>query len=269
MSAGDTQPTLPLEWASAEEPRRRRAWPWLVAFGVVVLLAVAAWFVGEAIARDLVVKTIRSQVITNLALPADQQIDVDVPGAIIPQLIGGSLDEVHVRSQDVALGLFEGDISVEAFDVPIRGDGGIRDAAAVVRVDEAQLRSLLSGVDDFPSDALGIDPPFVTASTELAVFGAAVPVGVSLTPSASEGSLVLTPASLQVAGADVTADELRRQFGILSNSVLRDWPVCIAQYLPAGLVLSDITVDGELLVAEFDIDDSILEDPAMLENGTC
>jgi hypothetical protein len=269
MSAGDTQPTLPLEWTTAEEPRRRRAWPWLVAFAVVALLAAGAWFAGEAIARDLVVKTIRSQIITNLALPADQQIDVDVPGAMIPQLIGGSLDEVRVQSQDVALGPFEGDISVEAFDVPIRGEGELRDATAVVRVDEAQLRSLMAAVDDFPADALGIDAPYVTASTEFDVFGAAIPVGVSLTPGAAEGSLVLTPASVQVAGADVTAEELRRQFGILSNTVLRDWPVCIAQYLPAGLVLRDITVEGDLLVAGFDIDGSIIDDPAMLENGTC
>lgn len=271
MSAADTQPTLPLPdglaW-SDPEPRRRRAWPWLVAFGIVVVLAVVAWFAAEAIARDLVIKTVRTQISTNLALPADQQIDVEVPGAIIPQLLGGSLDEIRISSDDVAVGTFQGDIVVEATDVPIRG-GVIGAGEAVVRMDEEQLRLLMSSVESFPSESLGIAEPDVTASVELSVFGVAVPVGISLTPTAAEGDLVLTPASLQVAGADVTADELRRQFGVLSNAVLRDWPVCISQYLPAGLVLQDVQVDGDEVVARLSVEPTILSDPAMREKGTC
>jgi hypothetical protein len=67
----------------------------------------------------------------------------------------------------------------------------------------------------------------------------------------------------------VTADELRRQFGVLSNAVLRDWPVCIASSLPAGLVLQSVEVVDDELVAMFDIAPSMLTDPAMREPGTC
>lgn len=271
MTANDTQPTLPLPDGLVETVpprRRRRAWPWIVAFGVVVVLAVGAWFLGEMIARDLVERTIRTQVTSNLPIPADQPIDVDVPGAIIPQLIGGRLDEVRVSAEDVSVDVFEGDIAVRMRDVPL-GAGEVRDATAVVTLDEEQLRRLMSQVEGFPAEALGIDGSFVTASTELSLFGASIPIGFSLTPSAAEGSLVLTPASLQVAGADVTADELRRQFGILSNAVLRDWPVCIAQYLPAGLALDGVEVAGDELVARFAIADTIITDPAMRARGTC
>lgn len=269
MSSGDTQPTLPLgEWTPAAAPKKRRGGAWLVAFAIVALLAVGAWFAGEWIARSLVVSTIRTQITENLALPAGQHIDVDVPGAVLPQVIGGTLGEVRVSSEDVALGVFEGDIAIEAFDVPIRG-GDVREATAVVRVDEDQLRSLMSSVDRFPSQTLGFDEPDVTASLELSVLGASVPVGISLTPSASEGDLVLTPASVQVAGADISTDELKRQFGIVSNAVLRDWPVCIRQYLPAALTLTDVRVDGEHLVATFDVAETVLSDTGMQENGTC
>ncbi|MDN3494570.1 DUF2993 domain-containing protein [Planococcus sp. APC 4015] len=271
MATGDTQPTLPLPdgLVATEQPRRpRRAWPWLVAFGIVVLLAVGAWFLGEMIARDLVEKTIRTQITSNLPVPADQEIDVDVPGAIIPQLIGGRLDEVRVAADDIAIDAFAGDIAVEMRDVPIRG-GAVSDASATVTLDEAQLRRLMAQVDGFPSDALGIDSSFVTASMELSLFGASIPIGFSLTPSADEGELVLTPESLQVAGADVTVDELRRQFGVLSNAVLRDWPVCVAQYLPAGLALDTVDVVGDDLVARFSIADTILTDPALRTRGTC
>ncbi|MGX1701379.1 LmeA family phospholipid-binding protein [Microbacterium sp. NPDC055357] len=257
--------------ASAPTPAARparRGRGWVVVIAIVALLAVGAWFAGEAIARTVVERTIRTQVISNLALPSDQVIDVDLPGPVLPQLIGGRLGEIGVRSDDVELGAFRGDVEVAAFDVPIRG-GDVRNATALVRVDDEDLRHLMSSVAEFPVEALGIAAPDVTATVELSLFGAAVPIGVSLTPSADDGALVLTPASIQVAGADVTADELRRQFGILSNAVLRDWPVCIAQYLPAGMTLTDVAVDDDELVARFAIADAILRDRALLEKGTC
>src|SRR6478609_1850844 len=119
MSAGDTQPTQPLPphtYAEAAPKRRRRAWPWIVALIVVVGLAVAAWFAGEWIAREVVTKTIREQVITQLSLPADQQVDVTVEGAVLPQLIRGSLDDVTISSDDVELEAFSGDVTVHAQD---------------------------------------------------------------------------------------------------------------------------------------------------------
>ena len=275
---GDTQPTQPLpdpavQWAASEPaaPRtRRRGGPaWVIAVVIVLALAVGAWFAGEAIARNIVVDTVRQQIITKLALPADQQIDVQLEGAVLPQLIGGALTSIRISSEDVRQGEFSADVVVEARDVPIRGDGEMRDARAVVTMDESQLRGLLSAVDDFPVDTVGIAAPDITATTELSLFGAKIPVGLSLTPSAKEGELLLTPASIQVAGSDITADELRRQFGIVSNAVLRDWPVCIAEYLPVGLTLSGVEVEGDRLRADFAVDDRLLVDEALLADGTC
>jgi len=270
MSASDSQPTLPLpDWAPAESPRRRRVWPWMVALAVVGVLAVAAWFVGEAIARDLVTKTIRDAVITQLDLPADQEIDVRVAGPVLPQLIVGTLGEVTISSDDVALGSFVGDVTVHARNVPTRG-GEMSGATAAVRLDEEQLRELMTTVDGFPAESLALDEPVVTMSTELSLFGIGIPIGVALTPTASdEGEIVLSPASLQLAGTDISADRLRNQFGIIADLVLRDWTVCIAEYIPAALTLTDVDVAGETLVAEFDVDGGILSDPALQENGTC
>ena len=53
------------------------------------------------------------------------------------------------------------------------------------------------------------------------------------------------------------------------DAVLRDWNICIAQYLPAGVTLSGVEVDGDLLVADFGVDGSIATDPALQQNGTC
>jgi len=268
MSADDTQPTERLpEWEHAEPPQRR-AWPWLVAFGIVIVLAVVAWFAAEAVARQIVTGVVRDQVRSQLSLPADQPIDVDIPGALIPQLIGGSLGEITVASDDVEVGGLAGDVSVTAQGVPIRG-GSMGGATGTVTVDEEQLRALMSAVEGFPAGTVGIEAPDVTMSMDLELFGAAVPVGVSLTPSAADGDIVLRPTSLRLGESEVGADALRDQFGAVADAVLRDWSVCVAQYLPAGVTLTDVAVDGDRLVAGFDVDGDITVDPALRADGVC
>ena len=164
---------------------------------------------------------------------------------------------------------FVGDVTVTAYDIPIRGGGEMGSATATVVLTEEQLRTLMSTVEDFPADSLGLAAPDVTMSTELSLFALSFPVGVSLTPSAVEGDLVLSPSSLQLAGADISADGLRSQFGRVADLVLRDWTVCVAQYIPAGLTMTAVAVEGDELVADFDIDGAIISDPSLQQNGSC
>lgn len=277
----DQHPTQPLpdptaQWvlstdAAASAPRRRRSrrWPWLIAVLAVAALAVGAWFAGEYIARGVVERTIREQVVSRLDLPADQQIDVAVPGQMLPQLIAGRLDEVTVSAADVPLGQLTGDVEVHAAGVPVGGDQPLQSASATVRLDEAQVRALLGTVEGFPADAVTLEAPDIVMSTELRLFALSVPVGVSLAPSASDGDLVLTPRTLRVSGAEVSADVLIDQFGAVARTVVRDWDVCVKQYLPAGLTLSAVRVDGSQVVADVAVDPRITVDTALQQKGTC
>ena len=272
MATYDAQPTLPLPERAEERQqpkRRRRAWPWIVAVLIVAGLAVGAWFAGEAIARQVVTTTIREQVITQLSLPADQQVDVDVTGAVLPQLIGGALDDVTVASDDVTLGSVSADVSVHATGIPIRGDAPARSASATVRLDQDQLRGLLATIGELPLETVEISEPSVTADVALELFGARVPIAVELTPAAVDGDVVLTPSSLQLAGATITAEDLRDRFGGAADLVVKDYTVCVAQYLPAGVTLSGLSVDGAEIVADLAVDGAIVTDPALQANGTC
>ncbi len=273
MSSGDTQPTLPLPddlfAAPAPARRKRRIWPWIVAIVIVVALAVGAWFLGEWIARDLVTKTIRDQVVTQLSLPADQQVDVELSGSVLAQVIAGTLDEVTVASDDVTFGALTGDVEVTATEVTFRGDTGAETASGTLTLDATQVQALLATIDGFPAETVGLEEPNVTMSTELDVFGIRIPIGIAATPSIDEGDVVLTPAEPTVAGADMSADDIKRQFGLIANTVVRDWRVCVAEYIPSGIHLVDARVEGELLVAAFDIDGGIVSDPSLRENGTC
>jgi hypothetical protein len=272
----DTQPTQPLpdpamSWVLAlpEEPKRRRSpWPWIVALLIVVGLALGAWFGGEAIARDLISKTIRDQVVNRLALPVDQEVDVSIEGPVLPQLFGGTFHDVSVSSPDVTVGPVTGDVTVRAQDISI-GDASARSATASVVLDQSQTQALLSTIEGFPASTVALAEPTMTISTDIQVLAVSFPVGASLAPSASDGSLVLTPTAVQLAGADISADDLRGRFGGLADAVLRSWDVCLAQYLPTAVTLTGAAVHGDRVVADFDVDPGILTDASLREKGTC
>jgi hypothetical protein len=274
--SGPEHETLPLpepgqRWVLADSSpvaRRRRVWPWIVSLLVVAGLLVGAWFAGEWLARDIVERAIRTQVMQQLDLPADQQVDVEVGGAVLPGLIVGELDQVRIAAEDVSFDAFAGDVEIVARAVPIRGEQDLGSASATVVVDEDQLRTLLASVEGFPADTVAIDGSEVTATIELSLFGASFPIGVGFDIAAA-GDLVLTPASLRLGDADVGADDLRARFGGIADAVLRSWEVCVAENLPRGLTLTDVQVTQGLLVASVDIAPDIMNDPQLREPGSC
>ena len=273
MASGDTQPTEPLpEGMITGEPpvrRRRRVWPWIVALAVVLVLAVAAAIAGEWIAREAVTRTVRAQVAEALDVPADQAIEVEVAGLVLPQLISGTLDELTISGDDLPLGPLSGDVVVVAEDVPVRGDDPAGAIDSELVLDGAQVAGLLSGLEGFPDAEVTLDEPNVRLDTVFDVFGLEIPVAVSLTPSAEQGAIVLAPAGIEVAGAELTADQVRNQFGLIASAVLQDWTICVAEYLPAGVALEEIAVVGDRIVADAAVDGAIISDATLQEPGTC
>nr|WP_281385776.1 DUF2993 domain-containing protein [Microbacterium marinum] len=223
----------------------------------------------ELAARAIVPQVVRSQIVANLGLPEDQAIDVDVPGVLLPQLAVGSIAEMSLRADDVEIEGISGDARVDIQDAPVWGSGDWSSARAVVVLDEEQLRTLLGRVDDFPVDAVSLDAPEVALDTELSLFGASVPLGVRLAATAEDGDLVLSPTTFRLGGVDVSADALRQQVGPLVGSFAESWPVCLAEYLPSALTLTDVAVEDRGVVASFDIDSAILSDEKAQQPGTC
>ena len=270
MSA-DTQPTVPFpqEWQEQDAAPRRRRWPWLIAVLAVLALAAAAWFAGEWIARDLITKGVRQQIVTRLDLAADQDIDVEIPGSVLWQLAAGRIDDVRLSSDDLRLGDVSADVVVDLHDVAPWDGPTMADGAATVSLGAEQLRALLATVDGFPADTVGIAAPDITVSTELSFFGAAFPLGIALTPSAVDGDLLLTPAAIRLGDADITADALRDRFGALADPVLEGYRVCLAEYLPVGVPLQAVRVTADRLVADFAVRGTILTDAAERAKGVC
>ena len=259
---------LPFEPYEPPAHTRRRVWPWLVVLAIVVVLVVTAAIAAEAIARGLVTEGVRALVSSQV--DSSGEVDVEVEGLVVPQLISGTLDDVTVSAPDVTFGPVTGDVSVTAQGVPIRGDAAAQGGTATVRLDQDELRTLLAQIDGFRAGSVGMASPDVTMSTEVSLFGAAIPIGVALAPGAADGALTLAPASFDVGGATIDAEQLRSQLGGLADGVIRDWSICIEDQLPAALTLTGVTVDpSNELVATFDVNGAVIVDRSLLSNGTC
>lgn len=249
---------------SADSARRAR-WPWvlLTVVLVVAVLVVAAEFVARAVLPGIV----RGIVIEQLELPADQQLDVDASGVLLPQLIGGRLDELHLSTESATIGGITGAADVTAEGVPLRG-GDLTDARGTVRINAEQFTALLA-TSELPIDDVAFAEPDVTVSGALPVLGFSVPVALTLTPGADAGELVLTPVSLQVAGATLNAQQIADRFGSIADQLTETQRICIADQLPAGLTVTDLAVDGDEVVVDVQVNGAIVTDQALQENGVC
>ncbi|WP_407360740.1 DUF2993 domain-containing protein [Microbacterium sp. LBN7] len=251
--------------ADAERPTRRRRWPWVLLI-VVVLLALLV-VAAEFIARSILPGIVRSIVIEQLDLPADQQLDVDAEGVLLPQLIGGRLETLHLSTDAVTLEGITGAADVTATGIPLRG-GDLGGASGTIRIDQAEFTTLLAGTD-LPVESVVFDAPNATLGGSFTVFGAAVPLTLTLTPGAAEGDLELTPVGLSIGGLDVDVDGVGSMLGSVGDSLTRTQRICIADQLPAGLTLTGLAIVGSEAVIDIDVDGAIATDPALLEKGVC
>jgi hypothetical protein len=249
----------------AARPKRRRRWPWVLLIVVVLLalLVVAAEFIARAVLPGIV----RSIVIEQLDLPADQQLDVEAEGILLPQLIGGSLDTLHLSTDAVTLEGITGAADVTATGVPLRG-GDLGGASGTIRIDQAEFTTLLASTD-LPVESVEFDAPNATLGGSFTVFGAAVPISLTLTPGAAEGDLELTPVGLAIGGLEVDVDGVGSMLGSVGQNLTQTQRVCIADQLPAGLTLTGLAIEGSEAVIDIDVDGAIATDPALLEKGIC
>lgn len=245
------------------KPRAR--WPWVL---LVVLVVLAALVVAaELLARSILPGVVRGIVIERLELPADQQLEVETDGLVLPQLLGGRLDELHLSSDSVTIGGITGAADVIATGVPLRG-GDLTDAQGTVRIGQDQFTALVAA-SELPIDEVTFAAPDITASGSISVLGMAIPIALTVTPSAEAGELLLTPVELRVAGLELNAAQIADRFGEAAAELAGPQRICIADQIPAGLTMTGLSISGSTAVIDIDVDGAIVTNEALQQSGVC
>jgi hypothetical protein len=254
------------------QPRRRRG-PIiaLIVVAAVLALGVVAGFVAEAFAQNYARDYVREKVIAVLGLPDDADVDVDLgSGSIIVQAIAGRVDAVDVEVPEVAFGELSGAVRFHAEGVPLDEATPVE----VLRIDFAigadDLAALGQGDDASAAPNFEFAEGEVRLSSEFALFGATIPIGLALVPSATDGALVLTPTSVSIGGETFEAGSDDESFlGSLVAGLLQPQTLCIASSVPQALVLADATIDDAELVLAFTGDGATFGGPELQTPGTC
>lgn len=260
-----------MTFVEREVPRRKRR-PVLTVVVVLVVLAIIAVLlvVADNAVRSYAEDRVRTELRTALDLPADADLDVEISGfSMLVQLVSGSLDRVDVSTDEVTFGDLTGPVTVVARGVPIDQSKPVEDLRLRFGASEKSLTSISQNLSGLPITSVAIDGDEIDISAELQVFFVTLPLGVGLQPKAVGGQIAFTPTSISVADADFDAADLRSRFGAIADTALATQNLCIAQYVPAVLVLQDVTLDDPRMVLTFEAKNVLLDEATLGATGTC
>lgn len=268
-------PTLelppPIEPAPAQPPRRRRRWiGWVIAVVVLVVLLVVGYAIAESAARSYAAGLIRDQLGTGLGLEADHPMEIDLGGgSLLLQAARGSIDAVSVEVDDVVLGDITGDLDLSGTGIPLDGKTAVDGLTATATIDAANVQKLRSYISDIDLESITLGDGVVDVATTVEVLVFSLPLSASVEPSVEGGELLFTPRSITVNDAEFSLDELRDgPFGSIAENVLPTQTFCVAEYLPASIVLTDVDVTPQRLVLDF-TGDGVVLGPDLETQGTC
>lgn len=255
-----------------ERPRRKRGW--IIALAIVVVLAIAAWFGGDALARNLITGAVKSKLTSALGMDADHPIDIEISGAVLPQLISGSFAEVHVASDDVPLGALVGDVTATARGAHL--DATADEITATALLDPAQFISFIEPQELRDAvTSLEADGQELAVTAVFKAFGADIDVRLNATVSlGTNNTIVLTPTTATVAGMELDLTNLsgaaamflpERVTDVLTGGIA----ICLADKIPSGVTLTDITLSAGQLRVDADIDAARVAADGTMPSGTC
>ncbi len=250
-------------------PKRRRVWPWVLAGVVVLALAVAA-LVAEGMARGIVADTVAERIATEFDLDSADDVEVELGSSpVIPQLIAGRLDEIDVEIAEFTLGDLTGSLDVHAESVPLDETAPTGLITGRFTIDAGALLAVAAQLSGLEPESITLDAPEIVVTTTLELFGFEFSVGLGVEPGIDDGALVFSPTSFRLGDESLTAEELTSNpvFASLARLFLQQEPICLAEMLPAAIVLDDVEVVGDSLRVAFSASDIALG--ATGERGTC
>jgi hypothetical protein len=251
--------------------RRRRKAPWIIgALVLLLVLLVVAYAVAEVMLRNYATDRVKTEVTQGLALQSEDAVDVKFAGSLVLQAILGSISQADVTVDEASFGPLTGDLDIRAQGVPLDSSQPMEQIDITMTVTEENVGELSDYLTGVEVGDIALDQPEIVVESEFSLFAVTVPVQLGLEPAAVDGALGFTPSSIEVAGRRIDAEDLgNSEFGALAAPLLEQREVCIAEYLPESLVLQDVDVVGDELVASFAGESVVLSEAEFSAVGSC
>jgi hypothetical protein len=249
--------------APARRPRRVRALLWtLAALAAVAVLLVVADVAVRAYAEQRVASEIEKKLPSNIS----GDVHAHIGGvSVLQQYLSGTFEKVELDAPTLTVDGAPISATVVATGVPADFSRPVADATGTLSISQASLNTLVTIPGATGDFTLGDGVIGYDGSIDLL----GLPVGYSVTakPEAAGDTVLLHPdkASLSTgSGADVN---LTRLLQALTDR--GPFPVCAAQYLPAGVEVSDIAVTPGHATVTLTASDFVLGEKFLQSKGSC
>jgi hypothetical protein len=266
-------PTKPYDLPAASakggggpKPRGRRRWLTALLWTVgAVVVVIVLFFAADAVFRQVAQNAVRDEL--RKELPADVTADdltVKVDGfSVIGQYAAGRFDRIELTSHDVRVQGNRLSANIVAHGVPTDF------SKPVQRIDGSMTigQDAVNGLVDLPNDTtVTLKRDEVGLKGTGTILGIDVGYTASASPTLRNGDTVtLTPQSVSVTAGGGALDVTRFAKDLLPPKI----SICVAQYLPAGVDVTGLTIDKGIAHVSVRADDFVLSDKSMQTKGTC
>lgn len=270
-----TQPTEPLvpsapapapAPAPARSPRRRRRGLWaMVWISVSLVVLVVLFFIADGVARAYAEGRVKAEIEQNLPDFVSGDVTVKIGGtSVIAQYLTGSFDQVELDAPKLTVQGIPLSASVVASGVPIDLTKPVSDLAGTITISQSSINSLLRLPGATGDVTLGEGTLQYDGTTT--VLGLPIGYKVTVEPTADGQSILLRPTKAEVTAGGGNLD-LSRLLGTVVGS--KPLSVCVAQYLPAGVTVDDVTVNPAEATIHLTAHDLVLSQSTLATKGSC
>jgi hypothetical protein len=264
MSDNTTQ-VIPEPQAPAPRRRRPRWLRLLLAIGIPVVVIVVVLVVVDTAARAYAEQRVSDEIEKNLPADIRGEVRTHIGGfSVLQQYLSGSFQRVELDAPKLVVQGAPLSATVVATGVPADFSKPIADATGTLRIDQTSLNTLVkipgaTGDITLGDGTIGYDG-------KIDLLGLPVGYTVTATPEAAGSQVLLKPdkANLTTGAGDVNLSRLLQ--ALTSQG---PFPVCAAQYLPAGVQVSDIRVTPGHATVELTASDFVLDQKFLNSKGSC
>ncbi|MFF1571981.1 LmeA family phospholipid-binding protein [Leifsonia sp. NPDC058292] len=257
-------PAAPLAQTAPPRKKRRglRVLLWIL---IPILVLVALFFVVDAIVRSYAEGRVASEIEKNLPDTVDGDIAVHIGGvSVIQQYLSGSFERVELEAPKLTVQNVPISASVVATGVPSDFTKPVAAIDGTLGISQSALNRLVTIPGVTGDLRLGTGTLGYAGTADL--LGLPIGYQLSVKPEAAGKTVLLQPvdATVTTGAGDLDLSTLVK--ALTDRGPL---PVCVAQYLPNGVLVNDITVTKGHATVDLNANDLVLDEATLRSKGSC
>ena len=250
--------------APTGKSRGRAARIWISIVAIVVAL-VALVVVADVIVRNIAEARFAQEIEANLPDGVEGDVGVTIGGlSVIAQYLSGTMQEVELSAPELDVEGVPIAVDVVGQGVPVDLALPVEHLTATIEADAAAVNRLIDvqGIEG----ELAFGDGTVGYTDSVRFLGFPIEFTVTARPTAAGDTVLLEPVGVDVAAGGGSIDVSGIVDRLLGDDPI---PVCVAEHLPAGVEVQQLTVEPTGASVVLEADGLRLDEASLATTGTC